>query len=266
MIELGKEKRQIIRQMCEEAYGVLPRGAAEGRMGRVWVPELGKPSFCLIHLGDFAYLYGICPRGEMAMELKAQLYRQCGHDFITPSNERWAEWLEENFAGEYRMLSRYAMRRDKNDFSEEKLEAYIRSVPSNIQIKKMDKRFYHLALKEEWSRDFCSNFESPEEFERNGLGFAALDGRRLVSGCSAYGISQGMIEVEVATRKEYKRQGLGLACSAKFILTCLEQGIYPNWDADNLQSAGLAEKLGYIFEREYQVYQLRDLETNLLRA
>ena len=28
----------------------------------------------------------------------------------------------------------------------------------------------------------------------------------------------------------------------------------------NLQSVGLAEKLGYVYDREYQVYQLREME------
>ena len=94
MIELGKEKRQIIRPLCGQADHVLVHGAVRGYMGRVWVPELTNPSYCLIHLGDFAYLFGICPKGEQAMELKAQLYRECGQDYITPSDERWAEWLE----------------------------------------------------------------------------------------------------------------------------------------------------------------------------
>lgn len=55
-------------------------------------------------------------------------------------------------------------------------------------------------------------------------------------------------------------QGLALACSAAFLLECLEKGIIPNWDAVNLQSVGLAEKLGYVYDREYQVYQLRELD------
>lgn len=266
MIELGREKRQIVGPLCGSADNVLVRGTVQGHMGRVWVPELNNPSYCLIHLGDFAYLFGICPKGEQAMELRSQLYRECSHDFITPSDERWAEWLEEAFPGEYRLLSRYAMRRDRNEFSEEKLEAFAHTLPEGIRIRRIDKRLYQQALKEEWSRDFCSNFDSPEDYERDGLGFAALDGRKIVAGCSAYGFSHGMIEVSVETRKEYRRKGLALACSARFILTCLEQGIYPSWDATNLQSVGLAEKLGYLFDKEYKVYQLRDLERGLLMA
>lgn len=132
MIELGKEKRQIIRTLCGQADNVLVHGAVQGYMGRVWVPELTNPSYCLIHLGDFAYLFGICPKGEQAMELRAQLYRECGQDYITPADERWAEWLEESFPGEYRVLSRYSMRRDRNHFSEEALESYCRNLPAGI--------------------------------------------------------------------------------------------------------------------------------------
>ena len=132
MIELGKEKRQIIRPLCGQADHVLVHGAVRGYMGRVWVPELTNPSYCLIHLGDFAYLFGICPKGEQAMELKAQLYRECGQDYITPSDERWAEWLEESFLGEYRVLSRYSMRRDRNHFSEEALESYCGNRPQEF--------------------------------------------------------------------------------------------------------------------------------------
>lgn len=268
MIELGREKRQIIRELCSGADGVLVRSAAEGSMGRVWVPELENPAYCVIHLGDFCFLFGICPKGEQAMELKSLLYRHCSHDFITPSDERWAEWLEDTFPGEYRIVSRYAMKQDKNNFSEETLLKYSKNLPEGFRIKPIDKRIYELAMKEEWSHDFCTNYETAEDYERDGLGFAAMKGRHLAAACSAYGISRGMIEIKVGTRKDYQRKGLALACSARLILACLEQGIYPSWDADSLQAASLAEKLGYIFDREYQVYQLFDLELEqqLLRA
>ena len=34
-----------------------------------------------------------------------------------------------------------------------------------------------------------------------------------------------------------------------------EAGMYPSWDAQNLWSAALAEKLGYHLDREYVVYE-----------
>lgn len=256
MIELGREKRQALHELCAGSDQVLAWAAVEGGMGRVWVPELKNPSFCLILLGDFVYLFGITPKGQQSMDLRTQLYMECQEAFIFPSDSLWELWLEENFPGQYRQLSRYAMRKDRNNFCDETLKTYASDIPEGIRIKAIDKSLYLQALKEDWSRDFCSNFESPEEFEKRGLGFVALDGRKLVSGCSAYGASDGSMEIQVETRKEYRRKGLALACSARFILTYMEKGVYPDWDAANLQSVGLAEKLGYIFDREYQVYQL----------
>ena len=61
----------------------------------------------------------------------------------------------------------------------------------------------------------------------------------------------------VACHKDYRRQGLALACSAAFLLECLGKNLIPNWSAVNLQSVGLAEKLGYVYDREYQVYQIK---------
>ena len=44
------------------------------------------------------------------------------------------------------------------------LKQYIATVPKGIRIKRIDDRLYHLALKEEWSRDLCSNFEDERHF------------------------------------------------------------------------------------------------------
>ena len=140
------------------------------------------------------------------------------------------------------------------------LKGYIDAVPKGIRIRRIDERLYHLTLKEEWSRDLCANFEDARHFLESGFGYVAMKGRELAAGCSAYGSSEGMMEIQVDTRKDFRRQGLALACSAAFLLECLERNLVPNWDAVNLQSVGLAEKLGYVYDREYQVYQLRELE------
>lgn len=263
MIELGSTKRQTIQSICRDSEEVLVRGAMEGTMGRVFVPQLEDSSYCLIHVCDFAYVLGVPPNGERALDLKSQIYEVCSHDFITPGDERWEVWLEDEFQGKYRLMSRYALKKDENHFDKPALEGYKKNIPEGIRIRRIDERMYHLALKEEWSRDFVSNFEDEKRFMNDGLGYVATKGREILSGCSAYGYSGGMVEIRVATRKDCQRQGLALACSAAFLLECMERGIYPNWDAANERSVSLAEKLGYIFHRKYQVYQLTDIDSEV---
>ena len=65
----------------------------------------------------------------------------------------------------------------------------------------------------------------------------------------------GGIEIEIDTKEECRRRGLALACGARLILECLDRGLYPSWDAANLDSVRLAEKLGYRFDRAYTAYE-----------
>lgn len=260
MIELGRKKRDSIRSLCEGSREVLVRGAVEGTMGRVWVPKLENSSYCLIITGDFAYLFGLPPKGAPALDLKSQIYESASRAYLYPADDRWKDWLEDTFSGQLRLVSRYALKKDEHHFDMDVLKGYIDAVPKGIRIRRIDERLYHLTLKEEWSRDLCANFEDARHFLESGFGYVAMKGRELAAGCSAYGSSEGMMEIQVDTRKDFRRQGLALACSAAFLLECLERNLVPNWDAVNLQSVGLAEKLGYVYDREYQVYQLRELE------
>ena len=46
-----------------------------------------------------------------------------------------------------------------------------------------------------------------------------------------------------------------VTCAA-LILECLEKEKYPSWDAQNMNSVHLAEKLGYEYSHEYPVYEV----------
>ena len=253
MIELDFEQREVVRPLCEESREVLVRSAMEGSMGRVWVAKTQEPAFCLVRVGDFAYLLGLVPKGRRSLDLWGTLSRECNNAFINPQNELWARWLDETIDCNYRKLNRYALKKDISQFDPHKLQEFVDRLPKGYKLKKIGAGSYKKALENDWSYDFVGNFESRERFLEYGKGYVVYDGNRLVSGCSAYAYSLGMMEIMVATDPEYRRQGLALCASAKFLLDCMENGIYPNWDAANIPSVELAKRLGYIFDKEYRV-------------
>ncbi len=53
-----------------------------------------------------------------------------------------------------------------------------------------------------------------------------------------------------------RRKGLATIACAALILRCLDEGLYPSWDAQNMNSVHLAEKLGYEFDHEYTAYEV----------
>ncbi len=79
---------------------------------------------------------------------------------------------------------------------------------------------------------------------------------RIVAGASSYARYNEGIEIEVDTVAEERRKGLATITCAALILRCLDEGLYPSWDAQNMNSVHLAEKLGYEYDHEYTAYEV----------
>ena len=85
----------------------------------------------------------------------------------------------------------------------------------------------------------------------NGVAQAIICNSGNANTCNSNGI-----EIEVDTKKEFRRIGLAKACAARLILECLSRGLYPSWDAQNKISLHLAKSLGYTPSYEYDAYEL----------
>ena len=89
-----------------------------------------------------------------------------------------------------------------------------------------------------------------------GRGVVIIKSGRLVAGASSYTRYNEGIEIEVDTVPQERRKGLATVACAALILRCLDEGLYPSWDAQNMNSVRLAEKLGYEFDHEYISYEV----------
>ena len=78
----------------------------------------------------------------------------------------------------------------------------------------------------------------------------------IVAGASSYTRYDKGIEIEVDTIEAERRKHLATIACAALILNCLDEGLYPSWDAQNLNSVHLAGKLGYEFDHEYVAYEV----------
>ena len=95
-----------------------------------------------------------------------------------------------------------------------------------------------------------------DTYRRLGLGIVVLADGKPVSGASSYSRYKDGIEIEIDTKESFRRKGLASACGAALILECLNQGLYPSWDAHTLQSLSLAQKLGYQPAGPYPAYEI----------
>ncbi len=221
----------------------------QGVMGEVYGDREEDPESARAVLGDFSF-FGGKPAEELVF-----LLSELEFHILVPGSGAWGRLIESCLGERVKPVLRYAIKKEPEVFDRELLLKAVSSLPDGYELKPIDEKLYDQCLEEKWSRDFVGNYPDYDTYRRLGLGMAVVKDGELVAGTSSYSSYSGGIEIEVGTREAYRRRGLAYACSAGLILACLERGLYPGWDAQNLWSVGLAGKLGYHFDREYVVYE-----------
>ena len=221
-------------------------------MGKVFVTDLENPKSAMAFVGCFAFYAGK-PDRELVAE------KPEGFIIMAPQNEAWAALIEECFADAKR-VTRYAIKKDTQFNVKYLLDQRARFDKEfgffGYAMKKIDGEVYDLCLLDPVTRDFVSAFESKEKYLELGRGIVILKEGKIVAGASSFSRYKEGIEIEVDTVPEERRKGLATICCSALILNCLEEGLYPSWDAQNMNSVHLAEKLGYEFSHEYVAYEV----------
>lgn len=246
-------------------------------MGAVYADDLNDPHSAMALLGDFCFFAGRPDKGLVNIMNKRQDVAEdmseyadtlegtdelAGADFddisfmiMATQDSEWDKLIRDCYGDRAKEVTRYAIKKD-TEFDKMKLQQAVNSLSAEYELRLIDKELYDMCLENEWSRDLVSQFADYEMYEKFGLGVAALKDGRLVSGASSYSRYDKGIEIEIDTHKDYRRMGLAYACGAKLILECLDRELYPSWDAQNMWSVALAQKLGYCYDHPYLAYEV----------
>lgn len=226
----------------------------QGIMGKIYGNDSDHPTAAMSLLGDFAFF-----AGEPDTELVSYKPDWCKQDFIimVPQSEGWKHAITKFYDDKAKVVSRYAIKKEPDIFDKRKLETIVSALPEEYELRMIDEPLYQMCRFESWSADLVSQFPAYEDYRRLGLGAVILKNNMIVSGASSYSRYQEGIEIEIDTKKEYRRRGLAYVCGAKLILECLKRNLYPSWDAQNRESVALAEKLGYHYSHAYTAIEVR---------
>lgn len=224
----------------------------QGCMGAAAADDERRPASARITVGDFCFFAGKPNRA---------LIESANAPILVPRDEEWGRFIEDVLGNEAEKFLRYAIKKEPHAFDLQKLRRLVQGLPSPFQLRFFDKELYRHAKNQQWSKDFCSQFADAQDFLSRGLGIAVVLEGKLVAGASSYTVYQGGIEIEIDTMPEFRQKGLASACGSALILECLKRGLYPSWDAHDLRSLALAEKLGYHLDHPYTAYCKNSLVT-----
>jgi GNAT superfamily N-acetyltransferase len=253
LIELSKEQMHSLSALCRDKLDVVLWSCVEGKMGRAWVNCVDKPAAAVVVAADFCFLLGSAKDFKDEIRIKELLDKFRGK-IIVAEDAFWVSVLEKYYRDTLRRFNRYAIKKESDVFHRDKLNRFIAAVEPEFRVDRIDEVLYYKALEDKFMEDCCSNFSSLEEFLKHGIGYAVVKDGDIIAAASSYSYCEGAIEITIGTKEAYRRKGLGQACASKLIMECLDKNIYPRWDAANLGSVALAEKLGYHFDKEYEVY------------
>lgn len=216
-------------------------------MGKIYVTELENPKSAFAYVGCFGFYAGV-PEKELVLN------KPDGFVIMTPQNEAWEHLIEECFPKAKRS-TRYAIKKN-TIFNEKELRKNVSMLPDGYELKKIDADIYEQCLNSPFTADFVSSFEGKEQYLSLGRGMVITKDNIIVSGASSYTRYPEGIEIEVDTVPDERRKHLATIVCSALILNCIEEGLYPSWDAQNMNSVRLAEKLGYEYDHEYIVYEV----------
>ena len=184
---------------------------------------------------------------------------------LFPQNKKWEKLMKECYPEAFH-YTRYAIKLDAN-FDKVKLQEMIDALPTGYELKKIDSEVYDLCSKveDEDLEELIDWFDNKKHFLEFALGYAVIKDGKVVGGASTATRFQKGIEIEVDVLKEERRKGLASAACAKLILDCLDRGWKPTWDAANLKSVGLAQKLGFTFDHKYTCFNINPIFHKIIK-
>lgn len=170
--------------------------------------------------------------------------------------EEWKSRIETVHQGSIEKVQRYKFRKDPEDLDRNHIQNFLEKLPEGYELKRIDESLAKEPSLHEISEDFTRQFDSIDGYVNRGAGFCILYEGQVVCGASSYSIYDDGIEIEIGTNAKHRKKGLATVAAASLIIGCLDKGMYPSWDAANLESVKLAKKLGYILEGPYDTYNI----------
>ena len=224
----------------------------EGTFGEIWTDNDENPNVAVLTaLDGKLHIFGGDPSHPAAREYVQNLK---WFTMLLVGADGWKELVYDVLEGKVLTFPRHAFSSESLDPAH--LQTLQDGLSSEFTIEKLtlDRMQSLAAKKETWREDQFFGFKDAEDFIQRGIGYCALHEGEVVCLAAAGTASSSGIEVQVDTHPNYYRRGLATATCAALLTDCLSQGIDPNWDAANPDSAGLARKLGYTQLDDYDMY------------
>lgn len=250
MIKLNSNQMYKIEHLFKDIKFYMGKSVLDGLMGEAYADNLENPTIAYLLVRQYCFINGDS-KSELAKQVLKTLPKTCKRII---ANSDWSENIESIYH-HFEKSKRYSLKKEKDIFNKRDLEKFSEILNSEYEIKSIDERIYKLIKAD---NEDPKQMLITDDYENKGIGVCCFRNDEIVGICSSNIIYKDGIEINIRVKEGYKHRGIGTAMASKLILLCLERGLYPSWDADNLTSLELAKKLGYNYDSEYTIYKINE--------
>ncbi len=265
MIKVLDHQRKDVAYLFDGIWDSMVIAYLQGYQGKAWVNRMPEPDIGLIASGEYLFIGGDADHdeaGKLAADISGYINGDAATVIYSQSSMAWRDLLLSANPGNAHEIKRHWIVQRDYDFDIGRLQQFAGNIPEGYEMRAFDRELYDQSMSEAWSEEFCNAFSSPEEFLEEGFGYGLMRDGRIVAGTASMSVYDGGVEIQVATKEEFRRKGLALPTAARFILECIDRGIRPCWDAANSISLHMAMKLGYEYNGEYSAVHISKEENS----
>lgn len=239
--ELKRQDRYLLKALFKDCVydRVLIDSVLEGNFGTSHaLYDGGEIIAARLDSGAFTMISGQVSQEELKDFLEVKpIY------IVTPQTTKWDMILSEYFKDKGFKIP--FTRFDSSCLDIKLLNQIVDTLDNSYSIKTFDHDLAEQAIVDLGNEYLFENFHNIEDFLSRGLGYALLDGNKVICAATSMAISKTAIDIEIQTHQAYRRQGLASITGSLLLIGCLEKGLNPIWLAANPASEKLALKLGY---------------------
>jgi RimJ/RimL family protein N-acetyltransferase len=257
---LASENYAIVKPLFADlSFNLIISAMIEGTSpGKIYVDDLANPTTCFLSSAEGCYLAGEAHNDSFNADLKQHLFSAFLQDedyiVLECTSTEWEATLDDIFQGRVVKYPRsyYTFEQMKLDWENE--------IPNGISVEQVNAAFItrtQLTNMDKVIAAIHSNWNSADEFFKDGFGVCLVNETDVISWCMADCVSGVRCEIGIHTDARFQKRGFASLTVSATVAQALSRGLteigWHCWE-HNHASNKTAQKVGFQFRRPYEAY------------
>lgn len=231
-----------LKKLFNDIRFYMGNSVLDGMMGEAYVDNIVNPKFAILMVRKYCFISGNISNANLKELVDNKL-----KDRILIPSDSIKKALQNIYKDTITKKERYSIKKNPK-FDIEKLQKYAKTIPEKYIVKIIDTSLAK-RIKEEKYINITDNYE------KYGIGYCCLYNNDIIGVASSNIFYKDGIEVNIKVSEEHRRKGIATILASSLILKCIEKNKKVSWDAANINSVGLAKKIGFEYDSKYDIFK-----------